>query len=179
MIIPILLNDIITEISIDIDKIYRINGYGFTSCWFKYLENFEVPLFCGDYNSPSGIRITCEENELKIRCDNPLFYHSIVIESKPYADNGLIMEKTVDLSQAENITIVTQTGGTAYQLNGPFSADYNMIVGTDMGHTFDAKENLSVVAVQIGTVTYPCNGSGTQEGNKYSIQRFIPAYAAE
>lgn len=47
MIRPIILSDLTTEIAVDIDKQYRISGYGFVSCWFTYLENLEVPLFCG------------------------------------------------------------------------------------------------------------------------------------
>ena len=179
MIIPILLNDIITEISVSVDKIYKINGYGFTSCWFTYLENFEVPLFCGDYNSPSGIRITCEENKLKIRCDNPLFYKSIVIESKPNAGNGFVSQSVIDLSIAERITIKAATSGTTYQLTGPFDANYNVVDGTDSAHNYEAATNLQIVEVQIDSVTYPCNGSGTQTGNAYSLERFIPAYVAE
>ena len=176
---PIILSEILTEITIDADKEYRISGYGFVSCWFTYLEDLEVPLFCGDFNAPSGVRITCEEGDLKIHCDNPQMYHSVVLESKLYTESGFINQKVVDLSLAENITIVAQTVGTAYHLTGPFTTDYNMIVGTDSEHTYAAKENLNVVEVQIGGVTYPCNGSGTQTVNAYQLQRFIPVYVSE
>ena len=179
MIIPILLNDIITEISVNVDKIYKINGYGFTSCWFRYMENLEVPLFCGDFNSPSGVKITCEDGDLKIHCDNPNMYHSVVLESKTYTESGFIKKSVVDLSLADSITIVAQTGGTAYSLTGPFTAEYNAITGTDSKHNYETATSLNVVAVQIGAVTYPCNGSGTQTGNAYSLDRFIPAYVAE
>lgn len=179
MIIPVIINNIITEISIDIDKIYRINGYGFTSCWFRYMENLEVPLFCGDFNSPSGVKITCEDGDLKIHCDNPQMYNSVVLESKPYTESGFVSQSVVDLSLADGVTIVAQTGGTTYKLTGPFAADHNKIVGTDSGHTYEQAENLGVVDVQIGTVTYPCNGSGTQTGNEYSLERFIPVYITE
>lgn len=176
---PIILNDVLTEVTIDADKLYRVSGYGFVSCWFTYLENLEVPLFCGDFNSPSGVRITCEEGDLKIHCDNPQMYNSVVLESRPYTDSGFINQSVADLSLADNITIVAQSTGLTYHLSGPFTTDYNMIVGTDSAHTYAAKENLSVVEVQIGAVTYPCNGSGTQTVNAYQLQRFVPVYIAE
>lgn len=176
---PIILSKTLTEVSVDTNKLYRINGYGFVSCWFTYLENMTVPLLCGDFNAPSGVKITCEDDNLKIRCDNPQMYNSVVLESKPYTGSGFINQGVVDLSIAESITIVAQTGGDAYKLSKPFTAKYNTIVGTDSSHTYEQEENLSVVEVQIGTVTYPCNGIGTQTGNAYSLQRFIPAYVAE
>lgn len=179
MIKPIILSDLITEIAIDNDKQYRVSGYGFISCWFTYLENLEVPLFCGDYNSPAGIRIICEENKLKIHCDNPLFYKSIVIESKPNTGSGFISQQVIDLSGAENITIKTEADGAAYQLEGPFVKSYDKIVGTDSAHSYETATNLKVVEVQLDGVTYPCNGSGTQTGTEYTLQRFIPAYVAE
>ena len=179
MIKPVILDNLTTEIAIDVDKQYRISGYGFVSCWFTYLENLEVPLFCGDYNSPSGIKITCEENKLKIHCDNPLFYKSIVIESKPHTGSSFVSQKVVDLGEAENITIMTETNGATYQLEGPFVESYNTIVGTDSEHNYESATSLQVVEVQIGSVTYPCNGSGAQTGNEYSLERFIPAYVAE
>lgn len=176
---PILLTSILTEEAIDADKLYRISGYGFVSCWFKYLEDLEVPLFCGDFNAPSGVKITCEDGDLKIHCDNPNMYHSVVLDSKPYTESGFIKQAVVDLSLAENITIVAQTDGATYILTGPFTTAYNTIVGTDNEHSYEATENLRVVAVQIGTVTYPCDGSGTQTVNEFTLQRFIPAYVAE
>ena len=179
MITPIILNNLLTEITIDKDKKYRISGYGFISCWFTYLENLEVPLFCGDFNAPSGVRITCENGDLKISCDNPYMYRSVVLESKPYTENGFTNQSVVDLSIAESITIVAQTGGDAYKLSKPFTAEYNTIVGTDSAHNYETATNLHVVEVQIGAATYPCNGSGTQTGNEYSLERFIPAYVAE
>lgn len=179
MIKPIILSDLTTEVAVDIDKQYRVSGCGFVSCWFTYLENLEVPLFCGDYNSPAGIRIICKENKLKIHCDSPLFYKSIVIESKTHTGSGFISQEVVDLSCADNITIVAQTDGATYHIVGPFAANYNMIVDTDIAHNYETTENLRVVEVQIGAVTYPCDGSGTQTGNEYTLQRFIPAYLAE
>ena len=179
MLKPIILSDLITEIAIDIDKQYCISGYGFVSCWFTYLENLDVPLFCGDYNSPAGIRIICEENKLKIHCDNPLFYKSIVVETKPNTGSGFISQKVVDLSGAENITIKTATDGATYLLTGPFDANYNVINGTDSTHNYETATNLQIVGVQIGSLAYPCNGHGTQTGNKYSLERFITAYVAE
>ena len=179
MIKAIILSEAITKVAIDNDKQYRISGYGFISCWFTYLENLEVPLFCGDYNSPSGIKITCEENELKVRCENPLFYKSIVLESKPHTGSGFISQEVVDLSEAERITIKTATDGATYQLTGPFEANYNVINGTDSTHNYETATSLNVVAVQIGAATYPCNGSGTQTGNAFTLERFIPAYVAE
>lgn len=177
--IPVILNSTLTEIAVDVDKQYRVSGQGFISCWFTYLENLEVPLFCGDYNSPSGIRITCEENDLKIHCDYPLFYKSIVIESKPNTGSGFVSQKVVDLSGAENITIKTGNDGAAYQLDGPFVDNFNIIAGTDSAHNYETATNLQVVEVQIDGVTYPCNGNGTQTGNEYTLDRFIPAYVAE
>lgn len=179
MIKPVILDNLTTEIAIDVDKQYRISGYGFVSCWFTYLENFEVPLFCGDYNSPAGIRITCEENKLKVHCSNPLFYKSIVIESTPNAGSGFISQAVVDLGEAESIKIKTSTDETTYDLAGPFVKSYNTIVGTDSAHNYETATNLEVVEVQIGGVTYPCDGSGTQTGTEYTLQRFIPAYIAE
>ena len=179
MIKPIILSDLTTEVTIDIDKQYRVSGYGFVSCWFTYLENLEVPLFCGDYNSPAGIKILCEENKLKIQCNSPLFYKSIVIESRPHTGSGFVSQAVVDLSGAENITIKPASGGATYQLTGPFVKNYNAIVGTDNVHNYESATSLQVVEVQIGSVTYPCNGSGTQTGNEYSLERFIPAYVAE
>ena len=176
---PILLSSILTEETIDANKLYRVSGYGFVSCWFRYLEDLQVPLFCGDFNAPSGVRITCENGDLKIYCDNPYMYHSVVLESKPYTESGFASQSMVDLRIAESITIVAQTDGTAYQLAGPFTAEYNKITGTDSAHNYESATSLNVVAVQIGAVTYPCNGSGTQTGNAYTLERFIPAYVAE
>ena len=176
---PILLSSILTEETIDTDKLYRISGYGFVSCWFRYLEDLQVPLLCGDFNAPSGVRITCEEGKLKIRCDNPTMYNSVVLESKPYTESGFFNQSVVDLSVAESITVVAQSDGATYKLTGPFTAEYNAITGTDSAHSYETTANLKVVAVQIGTVTYPCNGSGTQTGNEYTLDRFIPAYVAE
>lgn len=176
---PIILSEELTEVAVDSDKLYRVSGYGFVSCWFTYLENLEVPLFCGDYNSPAGIRIECKENKLNIHCNIPLFYKSIVIESRPNTGSGFISQKVVDLSGAENITIKPESGGATYQLEGPFVKNYNAIVGTDSDHNYESATNLQVVEVQIDGVTYPCDGSGTQTGNEYTLQRFIPAYVAE
>lgn len=176
---PIILSSVFTEETIDPNKLYRISGYGFVSCWFRYLEKLVVPLFCGDFNVPSGVRITCEEGKLKIQCVNPNMYNSVVLESKPYTEGGFANQSVVDLSLATSITIVAQTGGSAYELTGPFTAEYNAIVGTDSAHNYETATSLNVVAVQIGAVTYPCNGSGTQTGNSYSLERFIPAYVAE
>lgn len=176
---PIILSSVLTEETIDTDKVYRISGYGFMSCWFTYLENFEVPLFCGDFNSPSGVRITCEDGKLKIRCDNTNMYNSVVLESKPYVGNGFVNQVVVDLSLAENVTIVAQTDGDSYKLTGPFTSAYDKIVGTDDAHSYEANTNLQVVEIQTGGITYPCAGSGTQTGTEYTLQRFIPAYLAE
>ena len=88
-------------------------------------------------------------------------------------------QDVVDVSIAESITIVPQTGGDAYKLTKPFTAEYNTVVGTDSAHNYETATSLNVVAVQIGAVTYPCNGSGTQTGNAYTLERFIPAYVAE
>ena len=145
MINPILLNDILTVIPVDIDRQYRISGYGFFSCWFTYLENLEVPLFCGDYNSPAGIRVTCEENELKIHCNSPLFYKSIVIESKPNTGSGFVSQSVIDLGDAESITIKPASGGATYQLTGPFDKNYSAIVGTDSEHNYESATSLQVV----------------------------------
>ena len=179
MIKPIIISSVLTEETIDTTSLYRISGYGFVSCWFTYLENLEVPLFCGDYNSPSGIRITCVENKLKIHCNIPLFYKSIVIESKPNTGSGFVSQKVVDLNGADNITIKTEADVPTYQLEGPFVKSYNTIIGTDSAHNYDTATNLQVVEVQIDGVTYPCDGSGTQTGNEYTLDRFIPAYVAE
>ena len=175
---PIILNKTLTEVSIDSGKLYRISGYGFVSCWFTYLENLEVPLFCGDFNAPSGVKITCEDGDLKIHCDNPQMYNSVVLESRPYTGGGFVNHSTIDLSLAESVTIIAKTGGAAYQLAGPFTAEYNAITGTDSAHNYETATSLNVVAVQIGAVTYPCSGSGTQTGNAYTLERFIPAYVA-
>ena len=179
MIKPIILSEVLTEMAIDTDKIYRISGYGFVSCWFTYLENLEVPLFCGDYNSPAGIRIECKENKLNIHCNIPLFYKSIIIESKPNTGSGFVYQKVIDLCEAERITIKATTDGATYQLAGPFDANYNVINGTDSTHNYETATNLHIVGVQIGSLAYPCNGSGTQTGNEYSLERFITAYVAE
>ena len=179
MIRPIILSDLTTEVAVDNDKQYRISGYGFVSCWFTYLENLVVPLFCGDFNTPSGVRITCEDGNLKIHCDNPAMYNSVVLESKPYTENGFTRQSVVDLSVAESITIVAQTGGDAYKLSKPFTAEYNKVVGADSAHNYETVTNLQIVEVQIGTATYSCNGNGTQTGNAYTLDRFIPAYVAE
>ena len=176
---PIILSSVLTEETIDANKLYRVSGYGFVSCWFRYLENLVVPLFCGDFNVPSGVRITCEEGKLKIKCDNPYMYNSVVLESKVYTESGFTIQSVVDLSVAESITIVAQTGGDAYKLSKPFTAKYNNIVGTDSAHNYESVTNLQVVEVQIGTATYACNGGGTQTGNAYTLERFIPAYVAE
>lgn len=176
---PIILTSVLTEETIDADKLYRISGYGFVSCWFRYLEALQVPLFCGDFNAPSGVRITCEEGKLKIHSDNPNMYHSVVLESKPYTESGFFNQSVVDLSVADSVTVVAQTGGAAYTLAGPFTANYNAITGTDSAHNYETATSLNVVALQIGSVTYPCNGSGTQTGNAYTLDRFIPAYVAE
>ena len=164
-----------TAVDVDPGLIYSLICGQFYTPKFMYEEDLSVPVIDEPYFSPSGVTVRCENNQVIISCGNAGYLDTLLMCTEGDSFDGAVDVVTVDLSMAQNITI-NITGGEHYTLNGPFTSSYSKIVGTDSGHTYEEAQLLNIVQAQFNGITYEVNGRGSQTGNAYEIDRYIPAY---